>query len=114
MAKYRGFCGVNDVVVAEFNKRVHIYAEVTNEGDCPVKIRFGTSALGGFGIIKHFRQLTKTVQPGETKKADRDECNYVTISCDHIEDGEDPNDDEDLPYDEMVKNCRFTYSIQAE
>ena len=116
VAEYKGKCGTTDAVISDQNRRVHIWVDVENKGECPIKIRFfktGTVWIpvgvlipgiwpGGVFITEHVRELTKTVQPGDRGTADRDEVNRVTISCaGEAEDGE-------------AKNCRFTYSIRID
>lgn len=110
MARYRGTCGSKDGEVADFKRRVHIWVDVTNEGVCPVKVRFFKTTIrwvagaGWFGlpalVAEHVRELTKTVDPGKTVSIDRDEVNRVTISC---EGDAGPR-----------HSCKFTYSIKAD
>jgi hypothetical protein len=110
MAKYRGACGSKEGEVADFKHRVHIWVDVTNEGSCPIKVRFfkttvefvwGAGWLGFPALVpEHYRELTKTVPPGKTVSVDRDEVNRVTISCEGKEGAR--------------HSCKFTYSIRAD
>lgn len=110
MAKYRGTCGSKDGQVGDFKRRVHIWVEVTNNGTCPIKVRFYKTSIqlmwgaGWLGMPalapQHFRELTKTVPPGQTVSIDRDEINRVTILC---EGKEGPR-----------HSCKFTYPIRAD
>jgi hypothetical protein len=120
MASFKGTCGTADVVISDFNRRVHIWAEIDNTGLCPIKVRFFKSVtvkamvgLGGAGalvpipVTKHIRKYTKTVRPGHTASPDRDEVNRITISCAEAEDECDEDEDYAKP------RCSFTYSIKA-
>src|SRR5271165_2512543 len=122
MAKWKGPCGTTDAVVIDSNRRVHIWVEVENEGECPVKVRFFKTKIewvpfgvglkfGGFllPVINPFRELTKTVRKGDGNvPIDRDEVNRVTISCEEDDEEEYEGEEED---GKNRHECKFTYSI---
>ena len=123
MAHYKGVCGSKDAVTVELDRRAHIWVDVTNNGTCSIKVRFGKSrhslvpifpagfGLGFADVIQHFRELTKTVRSGKHITVDRDEVNYATISCDDMPPAEEGEEEEE---EEEVRNCDFTYSIRIE